>query len=71
MVLLLLFFKMILAILFLKSLEYLIIAPLRLKHFYQKQGVNCKYWHPFHFLVILYEGYINKDESYSVKKLFS
>lgn len=54
-----------------KVINFLIISPLRVKAFYEKQGVNCEQWHPFHFLKSLFEGRCHRDDHYSIKKLLA
>ena len=54
-----------------KIIDFFIITPLRLRHFYRNQGINCNYWSPLHFFKIILEGQKNNDPNYSFKKMIN
>ena len=61
--------QLLFTIILLKVLDFFIITPLRLRHFYRNQGINCDYWNPLHFIKIIYEGQKHNDPNYSCKKM--
>jgi hypothetical protein len=47
---------MLLAVIVIKVVDFLLVQPLRNKWYYEKQGVNCTLWHPFHLVGLVRRG---------------